>query len=229
MRVVTLTGWGQEPESLNALAAQALPDAEIMALYYSQHTDIQDALDELSDLSADIIIGWSLGGQIACEAVARGLCSPKALILLGTAWQFVADDTVTDAVSENDFATFTRYCAFAPANLLKRFGHLIAHGDSDQDAVLSGLQAVSPSEHHLDYWLTQVRDLNNYAFQPQNSVPTLYIQGEEDALVPASQAQYFQEALPEASIVLHPACGHAPHLHNPHKVSEDIAAFCAQR
>ena len=61
---------------------------------------------------------------------------------------------------------------------------------------------------------------------PRISVPTLLIWGELDARSPLSVARQFEEAIPDATLVVIPGCGHLSNLERPKQVNEAVREFC---
>jgi pimeloyl-ACP methyl ester carboxylesterase len=58
------------------------------------------------------------------------------------------------------------------------------------------------------------------------AVPTLLIWGELDSRSPLSVARQFEDAIPQAELVVIPRCGHVSNLERPHEVNQAIRAFC---
>ncbi|MDI3402401.1 alpha/beta fold hydrolase [Streptomyces cavernicola] len=61
---------------------------------------------------------------------------------------------------------------------------------------------------------------------PTVSVPTLLLWGEQDARSPLSVARQFQEALPDAELVVIPEAGHVSNLERPAEFNRAVRAFC---
>jgi pimeloyl-ACP methyl ester carboxylesterase len=57
-------------------------------------------------------------------------------------------------------------------------------------------------------------------------VPTLLIWGELDARSPLSVARQFEEAIPDAKLVVIPGCGHVGNLERPAQFNEAVRVFC---
>ena len=58
------------------------------------------------------------------------------------------------------------------------------------------------------------------------AVPTLLIWGERDARSPLSVAHRFEEAIPDATLVVIPGCGHVSNLERPGRFNEAVRRFC---
>ncbi len=61
---------------------------------------------------------------------------------------------------------------------------------------------------------------------PRIAVPTLLLWGELDARSPLSVARQFEQAIPDAELVVIPGCGHVSNLERPDQFNEAIRAFC---
>ena len=61
---------------------------------------------------------------------------------------------------------------------------------------------------------------------PRISVPTLLIWGEQDARSPLSVATQFEQAIPDAKLVVIPGCGHTSNLERPEEFNDAVREFC---
>ena len=61
---------------------------------------------------------------------------------------------------------------------------------------------------------------------PRIAVPTLLIWGELDARSPLSVARQFEQAIPDAKLVVIPDCGHVSNLEQPEPFNEAVREFC---
>jgi pimeloyl-ACP methyl ester carboxylesterase len=61
---------------------------------------------------------------------------------------------------------------------------------------------------------------------PEIGVPVLLIWGEQDERSPLTVARQFQDAIPDAELVVIPACGHSSNLEQPTAVNAAVRAFC---
>jgi pimeloyl-ACP methyl ester carboxylesterase len=57
------------------------------------------------------------------------------------------------------------------------------------------------------------------------TVPTLILWGNEDEILPVTQAEHLAADLPDARLVLLEKVGHSPHLEAPDRVAEEVLAF----
>jgi pimeloyl-ACP methyl ester carboxylesterase len=61
---------------------------------------------------------------------------------------------------------------------------------------------------------------------PRIAVPTLLIWGELDARSPLTVAHQLEEAIPDATLVVIPGCGHVSNLERPEQFNEAVREFC---
>jgi len=61
---------------------------------------------------------------------------------------------------------------------------------------------------------------------PRIAVPTLLVWGELDARSPLSVARQFEEAIPDAKLVLIPGAGHVSNLEAPDRFNDVVRGFC---
>ena len=61
---------------------------------------------------------------------------------------------------------------------------------------------------------------------PRIAVPTLLIWGEQDVRSPFFVARQFEQAIPDATLVVIPSCGHVSNLEQPDRFNEVVREFC---
>jgi len=64
---------------------------------------------------------------------------------------------------------------------------------------------------------------------PELSVPSLFVWGERDRLVPAAFARHVEKALPAATSVMLEDCGHVPQYELPERTHRLVREFLASR
>lgn len=220
MSTLLLSGWTQPVDALAHLAPGAV------LFDYSEYRTPDEAIDALSDVKPDSIIGWSMGGQLAIRAIAAGALKPQHLTLIGTPMQFVGPE----AMGEETFQLFRASYATDPARTKTRFHGLIAKGDRRMREVME-LLGHHPKVEDTARWLPWLDDLagNEIAAGALSSLPTtLIVHGAEDHIVPVAQAHRLQQAIPKSALRIWEEAGHAPHLHDADGLREAIAAHRQQ-
>ena len=74
--------------------------------------------------------------------------------------------------------------------------------------------------------LSVMADADQRDLLPRIAVPTLLIWGEFDVRSPLRVARQFEQAIPDAKLVVIPACGHVSHLERPERFNEAVREFC---
>jgi pimeloyl-ACP methyl ester carboxylesterase len=78
----------------------------------------------------------------------------------------------------------------------------------------------------LETQLSLMAEADQRELLPRIAVPTLLIWGELDARSPLGVARQFQDAIPEAELIVIPGAGHVCQLERPAQVNEAIRTFC---
>ncbi len=216
---ITLTGWGQPAEALQALVPHARP------VCYAALADTKRALALIAEegANAQTVIGWSLGGQLAVRAIAQGMIHPKKLILIATPYQFVESDTLLLGMKQDTFDTFKHNYAVNPKRTLRKAHALIALGDSKQEQVRHMLEQQSIEallEIDWYYWLSELEHFSCQSLSYHNFPETILIHGLQDAVVAPAQLHAFDGRLPKTVIhCIDGGVGHAPHWHDPDRLT----------
>jgi len=178
---------------------------------------------------AAVWIGWSLGGLIALQAALDHPAQVRGLVEIAASPRFVRGDDWSHAVPGMIFREFAagliaefrpaieRFLALetlGSANAMEELRELKAHvferGDPSEQALLDGLAILD----HADY-RDELQRL---------SMPSLWIAGRRDRLVPTAAMQWAAERSPRGRFV-EIAAGHAPFLSHADTVAEAIVAF----
>lgn len=198
-KILTFAGWGQDDEAFASHFEGATP------VYYMQQSSYQD----IAVAQADIVVGWSLGGQVALRLVSEAVLTPKLLVLLAAPFQFVEDN----AESRQQFEDFSTMFAAKPEATLKRFQLMVAQGDELAKEVRKQL-VIQSKRQYLSYWLAELGAFSCKNIAWENVPQTLLMHGENDTVVNFHQAEQLAKLLPQSHVVKMVGCGHAPHLHN---------------
>ncbi|GAB6195873.1 pimeloyl-ACP methyl ester esterase BioH [Lysobacter xanthus] len=190
--------------------------------------------DELVDAVPDAVwLGWSLGGQFALRnALAhpdrvRGLVmlasSPRFVI--GEDWPFGVKPTLFrdfgDALANDFRGTLDGFLALealgsptAQAELRDLRAHAFEHGEPTPAALLRGLDLLGGFDARGEL--------------PGLRVPSLWISGRRDRLVPAGAMPAAAALATDAETLVIAEAGHAPFLAAPDAVAGAIDAFVAR-
>ncbi|PZP84331.1 MAG: hypothetical protein DI582_09010 [Azospirillum brasilense] len=219
--MLTFSGWGQPADALSH--ALQLPDAACFD--YSQYAGLDAAIDALRGTRAGHVVAWSLGGQLALHAMARGALLADRLTLLGVPFQFVQSDDYTHAMDRFTFDTFRDNYARDAARTASRFQGLVAKGDSRFRQVMAGFRSHPHIEDTTRWlpWLHALDDAPVSAITLAGVPATTIIHGSNDGIVPLAQTQALQAAMPHATVEVWEGAAHAPHLHDAQRLR---AALC---
>lgn len=221
MKMLTLSGWGQPADALRPIAPKAAH------FDYSAQPSVDHIFEALEREARDVelIIGWSMGGQLAARAISAGLIAPQKLVLLATPFRFVEGaDKNGLGMKADTFAQFRDNLAKNQPRTLKKAWALVAHGDERAEDVAQLMAALNPSHEQAD-WLKWLDSLSNYSCEGlefKGFPPTLLVHGDRDAVVSPAQSREFAERIPQVALEIWQGCGHAPHLHDAPRLMERI-------
>lgn len=219
--IITLSGWGQAYNSLANISPEGATHID-----YTKFPSVDAFFKSLKDKNPDIIIGWSLGGQLALRAISEKILKPKKLILISTPYQFVASKDIKCSMSKDTFNTFHSNFESDPVKTLKRFLTLISLNDSNHHEILKELRHATSTEHASRwlYWLEQLESFTCHSLDFSNVPETLAIHGLNDTIVDSTQTGLFKSLIKNYTLEMFENCGHAPHLHNEARVKEIVHA-----
>ena len=131
-----LSGWGQKFDSLNIIFnSSEFLGSDIFHLNYSDLSSFEDLcnfvkLNHQNLQKFDTIIGWSLGGQLACRLIDNeNYIAPKKLILIALPFQFVNDSRINAAMPQSSYLKFAQDFRDSPSATLKKFSILTSLND----------------------------------------------------------------------------------------------------
>lgn len=220
-----LPGWGMNSDIFDYLMPGL---AQYFQVYSADYHDLPDSSDEaVAQLATQLpfdkpalLIGWSMGGNLALALAARHPEKVAALCLLACSPSFVARDDWPQGMAEDVYRQFQQGIEQQPQKTLRRFDLLQIKGDSEQTALGKALADYRQQQNQWSQadlqqglaWLAQFdqRDLPAQLTQPQ-----LWCFGANDQLVHRSTADALAEQLSPGSIITLEECGHLPFLSKP--------------
>lgn len=189
---------------------------------------------ELVDAAPDAVwLGWSLGGQFALRCVLDHAPRTRGLVMLASSPRFVAGEDWPHGVRANLFGDFADALSKDFRATLEGFLALEALGSASAQDELRRLRAQAfargePSQAALLQGLRLLDTLDVRGELARLQVPSLWISGRRDRLVPAGAMPAAAALAPDAdSRVVHDA-GHAPFLARADEVAAAIEAFAAR-
>ena len=241
--VVMIHGWLMT----GGVWQQQLPLAERMRLItvdiygqgegageFSYQAGVDRILAVLDKLGIDraVVVGWSLGGQLALLLQQQAPERCRGLVLVATTPCFCSRDGYAHGLPlaevrqmqlrlRRDYQrTAAEFCRlmFTPDELA------LAGAAAAIDAVLAALPAPEAAAASLRELMTA--DLRDGLGRV--GLPLLLVHGAADRICPASVAGYLQDLLPPTELVLLPAVGHAPFITRPAEFNRIVADFVAR-
>jgi len=239
--LVLLYGWGMNSAVWSGLppALTARLRAHPIDLPGHGGRDLDEARPALADWADACLqqaperavwLGWSLGGLVALRAALQAPHRVQALILMATTPRFVQAMDWRVAMPEQTFAQFNAALLDDPAATLERFLALQVRGSSEARGTLRTLRAglerfPPPQRSALATGLDLLCGEDLRGPLPDLRVPSLWLFGERDTLVPAAVAERIGVLLPQARTHVIAGAAHAPFLSHADAVVAEIAAF----
>ncbi len=191
------------------------------------------AAELLSQLPSAAWLGWSLGALIALRAATLQPERVIALIALAGSPRFVRGPDWPHAVEAQVFQTFADELGENYARTLDRFLALQAHGSEHMRDELRELRAQvfargEPDPRVLIEGLTLLANSDLCAQLSTPSMPSLWIAGRRDRLVPWQAMQAAALSMAGGRFLRVEGAGHAPFLSHADEVAAAILAFLAE-
>lgn len=157
-----------------------------------------------------LLVGWSLGGMLLLETLARQPAPVGSLALVGVTPVFCSQPDHPWGQPPVVVRAMRRGLKSDPRKVLQDFaGKCLSPGEEAWQKEIAALFTVNNGDHlgeGLDYLLLQ--DLR--PLLPDLATPCTIIQGDQDGIVDAEQARFLHDRLPGSSLRLLPAAGHLP-------------------
>jgi pimeloyl-ACP methyl ester carboxylesterase len=217
MKLVTLSGWGQPHDAL----AHAFPDATHVD--YAMKRSFAEAASTLQAYAdAEIVVGWSMGGQLAAYAISHGIIAPKKLMLIAAPYQFIRTEENAPGVGAGTVAKFRENYLQNSERTLNKAYDLIAHRDMHAEHVKTHLATARKELKPYDWlnWYDQLTSHIPIGYNPERFPHTIIVHGSSDAVIAPGQAEVWHAKLAYSELHIWEGCGHAPHWHNAVRLRE---------
>lgn len=231
-KILCFSGWGQKFNSLEPIFADdRFANFDVESVDYSKFFGYDEFLSAFRaenfthKANPDVLIGWSLGGQICLKLMAEGLLNPKKLILISPPFQMVKDERIKAAMGQDVFKEFYANFTNSPDVTLKKFSILTAMNDKNASQIAKTLDINEGNHKQLISWLDELKNTSFFDFDFSGISQTLFLQGKGDMIVHASQMAYFQKRIKDFTGLQYENCGHAVHLSDASRVRSDLLEF----
>lgn len=219
MRIIAFTGWGQPRDALSPLIPEG---ADVQHIHYQHFEGYKEFLPFLGGRKCDIVLGWSLGGQIALRALADGRIKAEMLVLLATPFEFLASAVNPTGMDIDSFNQFERDFYQNPTKTQRKFTLLMNKGDSKASILNKEAVASLPSPENWLIWLRELKHFSAADWELPSLPKTLIIQGVMDNIVNVEQANMLHKHIPGSTVTLLEDAGHMLHKHAPLMLSQCI-------
>jgi pimeloyl-[acyl-carrier protein] methyl ester esterase len=193
---------------------------------------LQSWADDLAQQLPDktLLLGWSLGGQVAMRAALDHPGKIARLVLLSSTPKFVASEDWSAGMADSDLRDFGAALLADPHATLLRFLSLQTRGAPEQKTLLQQLRQSllalpQADEAALSSGLAMLRESDLRAELAQLAQPTLVVHGQLDTLTPPAAGAWLATALPAARHIELARAAHAPHLSHSAEVAAEIQGF----
>ena len=190
-RILLITGWGGGAELLKPLheaLEQKGHNVERINIFNALNDDILQQRVELA-VKYDVIVGWSLGGQLATllvDQIQQQYAEQKVLITLASNPCFVAQADWMTAMPVETFIQFKQSFEQDAITTLKRFGLLVCQGANSAKKDFVAMQKLIRPQPIalLRQGLQLLEQLNLVELYENYQGRQLHVFAEYDALVP---------------------------------------------
>ena len=188
--ILLITGWGGGSKLLTPLQ-QALIDqgfsVELWNIFDALNKDVLAQKVEQAK-QFDVIVGWSLGGQLATilvDAIQKQYQQEKVLITLGSNPCFVANKNWSPAMDQASFQHFKQSFQLDAIATLKKFGFMVCQGTETTKQDFVTLQSLIQAQNLdvLRAGLNCLEQLNNVSILKNYSGHQYHVFAKQDYLV----------------------------------------------
>ncbi|GAA3760392.1 alpha/beta fold hydrolase [Terriglobus aquaticus] len=169
------------------------------------------------------LVGFSLGGMVAMEAVLRAPTRVCGLALLSTTPLAVPPERLASRREAVSLAASMPMARFVREHLWPDYG-----GQPNDTQLLPLLQDMATALGHTAFARQTQQALGRSDFCKRLSAvkcPALIVSGEADPLCPPAAQQYLARALPHSTSVLLPAAGHFAVYEQADEIASAVAAW----
>jgi pimeloyl-ACP methyl ester carboxylesterase len=205
--ITTLSGWGQKPDFISKKIPE-LKESKVKNLDYLSFPSKELFLNSINNQKSDILIGWSLGGQIAIELVEKKIIEPQLLILLSTPCDFLSP---INGINPIIYQSFKDLAKKNPKKLLRKFHLMMLQGDVRFHELR---RFVSYYDKNLEYWLDELIKFSAKDMYFTDFCKTELIYGQNDGIVNFQQAVEMKDLINGSNLTILPDRSHFYYSNN---------------
>ncbi|MEB3767510.1 alpha/beta fold hydrolase [Acinetobacter sp. MD2] len=232
-RILLITGWGVGTAALQPLqnALQHIGHTVVLLDIFNPEDDVQWQQAQQHAIDADVLMGWSLGGQFAlllAQTLWQTTGQAKKVITLATNPCFVQNQDWPFAMPQAEFLAFDQQFKLNSSATLKQFYLNICRGQPNtKQNWLTVLKTANPPEiAQLTIGLTQLKQLNLVTMLQDYPAKIHFVLAEHDALVPCQVgAEILNFASKNITIKTLNDCGHSFPMFNVEQTLQAIRPF----
>jgi pimeloyl-[acyl-carrier protein] methyl ester esterase len=238
-QLVLLHGWGMNLRVFDHLRAALCGQHRVTAIDLPGHgrspwiaSSPQQQLARLAAMlpRGAMLVGWSLGAQLALQLAAEPALAVRRLVLIAGSARFVRADDWPHGLPEATLRQFAAQLGHDAGQTIADFIELQLRGSADAAAVRARLHhslqvhgAAHPAALAAGLKLLEHNDLR--ALARRIEVPALVIAGQYDCVTPPQAGQALAQLLPQARLLQIRRAGHAPFLSHPGQVGAALLEF----
>lgn len=192
--------------------------------------DLASFFEQL-DLRDAILVGWSLGVQVALQAFPTLKDRLAGLVLVGGTPRFTTTEGYSHGQAPVEVKGMTlRLRRDYQKTMGDFFRGMLVEGETDHaqyqrivhEVVMGG---CSPDPAAAKEALQILATADQRELLPSIDRPVLLVHGELDGICPASASAFMAERLPMATLKLMQGCGHAPFMTRPDEFNSLLREF----
>jgi len=242
--LVLLHGWGMNLRVFDGLRAALAQQHQVTAVDLPGHgrspwTAGSSQQQQLASLAAvlprdAVLVGWSLGGQLALQLAAEPALAVRRLVLIASSPRFVRADDWPHGLAAATLRQFAAQLEHDVGHTIDDFIELQLRGSAEADAVRATLKdslarhgAAQPDALAAGLTLLEHNDL--CALAQQVELPALVIAGQYDRVTAPAAGEALSQLLPQAQLLTIRRAGHAPFLSHPGQVNDALLAFTREQ
>ncbi len=225
--LVLLHGWGMNSAVWGGVAERLAENRRVILIDLPGHGGSpftsERSLREWADACLAVAperavwIGWSLGAQVALQVALDQPERVQKLISLAGTPRFVQGESWPHAMEDKTLGQFATSLRKDHRKTLERFLALQVRGSDEARTILRTLkirlmERPGPQPTALETGLSLLKNVDLREDLAALQMPTLWLYGERDTLVPAAAADLLLAILPRAEVYRIAGAAHAPFL-----------------